>query len=221
MQKKIYFISGLGADESAFVALELPGIERVYLNWMEPLKGERIEQYAFRMAERITEPNPIIVGLSFGGMMAMEIAKLINVQQIILISSAKTRKELPPYFTACRFIPMHRILPLQSIALNTKLMSFFFGARNKLQQEKLKAIIQNTIRGFNAWAVNEVVNWKNETIQAPVFHLHGNADHLLPHRYLQADVLIEGGDHFMVFHKAKVVSEYILANIHKVDPQRH
>lgn len=210
MQKKIYFISGLGADESAFMALELPGIEPVFLNWMEPLKGEHIQQYAARMTKRITEPNPIIVGLSFGGMMAIEIAKLIPVQQLILISSAKTRKELPLYFRICRFVPLHRILPLQSIALNTRLMSFFFGARNQLQQEKLKAIIQNSIHGFNKWAVNEVVNWKNQSIQAPLFHIHGNADNLLPHRYVQADVLIEGGDHFMVVHKANEISEYIL-----------
>lgn len=97
---KIYFLSGLGADESVFKALHLPGVERVYLNWIEPLPKESMEAYAQRMANRIAEPNPIIIGLSFGGMMAMEIAKLITVKQLILVSSAKTAKELPPYFRA-------------------------------------------------------------------------------------------------------------------------
>lgn len=206
---KIYFLSGLGADESVFIGLDLPGVERVYLNWIEPLPKESIEAYAQRMAARITTPNPIIIGLSFGGMMAMEIAKLIPVQQLILISSAKTAKELPPYFRVCRYVPLHTILPLQSVANSNQLLSFFFGVRTYAQKERLKNIIRNTTQGFNQWAINALVNWKNETIQAPVFHLHGNADKLLPLSFVQPDIIIEGGNHFMIMQKAKEISAHI------------
>ena len=34
-----------------------------------------------------TSRNPILIGLSFGGMMCIEIAKLIPVEKVILISS--------------------------------------------------------------------------------------------------------------------------------------
>ena len=40
---KVYFISGLGADEKAFQLLQLPGVEPVHLNWMPPLKKESID----------------------------------------------------------------------------------------------------------------------------------------------------------------------------------
>jgi len=206
----VYFLSGLGADERAFAYLQLPGIEMIYLNWMEPLPQETMQQYALRMARRIKTPNAIIVGLSFGGMMAMEIAKHIAVRQIILISSAKTRQELPPYFRLCRYLPLHKLLPLDRIGLQPTIMRFFFGARTPNQQEILKQIIQNSIKGFNKWAIHQVVNWQNQTITAPVFHLHGNADNLLPLRYVNADYIIEGGDHFMIGAKAKKVSEVLL-----------
>lgn len=207
---KIYFLSGLGADETVFQGLQLPGMEPVHLNWTTPFPTESIQQYALRMADRVTEPNPVIIGLSFGGMMAMEIAKLIPVKQIILISSAKTYKELPPYFTACRLIPLHKALPLQSIANSNQLLNFFFGARSATQQEQLRNIIRNTTQGFNQWAVNAIVHWKNEIINAPVFHIHGNADRLLPIRFVHPDMIIDGGNHFMVMHKAKLVSEGIM-----------
>lgn len=206
---KIYFLSGLGADESVFRALHLPGVERVYLNWMEPLPKEPIEAYAQRMADRIAEPNPIIIGLSFGGMMAMEIAKLIPVQQIILISSAKIRKELPPYFAVCSYVPLHKLLPLQTVAYSNRLMGFFFGVRTATQKEQLKNIIRNTTKGFNQWAINALVNWKNQEINAPVFHLHGNADKLLPLSFVRPDIVIEGGNHFMIMQKAKEISVHI------------
>ncbi|MFZ6023556.1 MAG: alpha/beta hydrolase [Bacteroidota bacterium] len=206
---KIYFLSGLGADETVFYGLQLPGVERIYLDWMEPLPKESIEQYAGRMAARITEPNPIIIGLSFGGMMAMEIAKLIPVQQLILISSAKTRKELPPYFAACSYVPLHKLLPLHTVAYSDTLMGFFFGVRTNTQRAQLKKIIRNTTKGFNQWAINALVNWKNQQINAPVFHIHGNADKLLPLSFVKPDIVIEGGNHFMVFQKAKEISEHI------------
>jgi len=206
---KIYFLSGLGADESVFKALYLPGVERVYLNWMEPLPKESMEAYAQRMADRIIEPNPIIIGLSFGGMMAMEIAKCIPVKQLILISSAKTRKELPPYFAACSYVPLHKLLPLQTVAYSNTLMRFFFGVRTATQKEQLKNIIRNTTNGFNQWAINALVNWKNQQINAPVFHIHGNADKLLPLSFVRPDIIIEGGNHFMIVQKAKEISGHI------------
>jgi len=205
----IYFLSGLGADESVFIGLDLPGVERIYLDWIAPLPAETIEAYALRMAKRITDPNPIIIGLSFGGMMAMEIAKHIRVQQLILISSAKTCNELPPYFRVCRYLPLHKVLPLQSVAKSDRLMGFFFGVRSHAQKERLKKIIRNTTSGFNQWAIHALVNWKNEIINTPVYHIHGNADKLLPISFVRADVVIEGGNHFMIMQKAKEISEHI------------
>lgn len=212
---KIYFLSGLGADETVFHDLVLPNVDRVYLNWMEPLPDESMEAYAKRMAARIDDKDPIIIGLSFGGMMAMEIARLITVKQLILISSAKIRREIPPYFRLCRYVPLHKIVPLPLVAGSNWLLGFFFGVRNFSQKEQLKNIILNTTKGFNQWAIHALVNWKNETIPAPVFHIHGNVDKLLPLTFIRADVVIEGGNHFMVMQKAKEISTHILKVLEK------
>lgn len=206
---KIYFLSGLGADETVFHSLNLPGVEPVYLHWFSPHPKETLRAYAQRMAERIPEKDPILIGLSFGGIMAIEIAACISVKKIILISSIKTRKELPFYMRMCRLVPLHRLLPLHLVSRQPKLMGYFFGTRNSTQQERLKKIIEGTVPGFNPWAIDRLVNWKPDGLHKNLVHIHGNADHLLPHRYVKADHLIPNGSHFMIVHQAKEISALI------------
>src|SRR5205814_5443257 len=96
--KKIYCISGLGADEKAFAKLHVQGYQLVHLPWLIPVKDETIDEYAERMSRNITDHNPVIMGLSFGGIMGIEIAKkLIAVEKVILISSVKSFKEIPAW----------------------------------------------------------------------------------------------------------------------------
>src|SRR5687768_12603951 len=97
MMQKVYFISGLGADERAFSFLDLGFCEPVFIPWVRPLEGETVPAYAVRLKERIPEDFPIIVGLSFGGMVAVEIGKAFPCKKIVLLSSAKTQKEIPFY----------------------------------------------------------------------------------------------------------------------------
>jgi hypothetical protein len=103
--KHIYLISGLGADERVFKHLDLSGYKATYIQWLKPEKHESITSYAERLCGQITTTKPILIGLSFGGIMAVEIAKCIDTEKIILISSIKTRKEIPRG-TADKILPL-------------------------------------------------------------------------------------------------------------------
>ena len=207
--QKVYFISGLGADERVFQYLKLQQVEPVYLNWFPPQPGEKLESYALRMSEKITTPQPIIVGLSFGGMLALEIARIIPVKLVILISSVKSGKEIPFYFRVARYLPLHKVLPLTQMAHSKLVMRLFFGVRNARAQEVMQSIIANDIQGFNPWAIDQVVHLANKPLPCKVVHLHGTADILLPYRFVHADYTIKGGTHFMVATKAREISKII------------
>lgn len=86
---KIYVFSGLGVDKRVYDNIDFGTLDVEFIDWIEPLKNESLESYAFRISKKITEENPILIGLSFGGMLAAEISKIINVKKIILIASAK------------------------------------------------------------------------------------------------------------------------------------
>ena len=94
----IYFISGIGADERAFRLISLPGYEIRNVSWLEPLKNENLKSYSIRLSSQITTEDPIIIGLSFGGIIAQEIALHIKTKKVIIISSLKNRKELPSLY---------------------------------------------------------------------------------------------------------------------------
>src|SRR4051812_39165414 len=115
--KTIYCISGLAADERAFSHLRMDGHTVHYLPWLTPLPREPIGDYATHMSSVIQEERPILVGLSFGGMMSIEIAKLRPVAKLVLISSIKSRRELPLWMKLAGKLRLNRIFPLQSSRL--------------------------------------------------------------------------------------------------------
>ena len=89
--KTVYVFSGLGADERVFCKINFSGYTVHFIQWIAPKKNEAIEDYSLRLTAQITKENPILVGLSFGGMMAVEVAKHISTEKIIIISSAKSK----------------------------------------------------------------------------------------------------------------------------------
>jgi len=72
----------LGADEKAFSHLKIDGFNLVFIPWLMPDKNEPISKYAKRMAISITDKEPVLIGLSFGGIMCIEIARMIPVKKI-------------------------------------------------------------------------------------------------------------------------------------------
>jgi len=212
--KKVYFISGLGADEQAFSKLVLPGITPYHIQWKIPAHNETIETYATRMRQEITEPDPIIIGLSFGGIMAIEIAKQISCKKIILISSIKHRREKPMLFNLSAAAGLHKLLPMASFSKPNRLLYYFFGVhQNKRAQELINRLMTFMHPAYLQWAVHQIVNWQNDIVPRNLVHIHGKADQVLPAEKIKADYLIEKGSHFMVWTRAKELSEILLKEI--------
>ena len=91
--KTVYVFSGLGADERVFHKIDFSSYDVHFIKWITPKKNESIESYALRLTLQITKPLPVLIGLSFGGMMAVEVAKHIATEKIVLISSAKSKNK--------------------------------------------------------------------------------------------------------------------------------
>jgi len=119
--KKVYFISGLGADKRIFSNLDLSFCEPVFINWIKPFQKESLENYAYRLSEQIPEINPTIVGMSFGGMLLTEMAKNNPGIKGILISSNKTSIEFPFYWRIAKYFPIYKWVPA-SLSKNTALI---------------------------------------------------------------------------------------------------
>jgi len=207
----IYVISGLGADERVFQQVNFAGNPVTFIKWEHP-EGTSMSSYATKLLKLIREPKPILIGLSFGGMMAIEIAKQIDVQQLILIASVKTRSELPFYYKFAGYLKLHKLLPVSVLKSSNHLSNWFFGASNAHEKEILKLVLKDTDPVFLKWAINEIVRWKNEGYPTNIIHIHGSNDRILPIRNIKYDYKIDGAGHLMTLNKAREI-DAIMAEV--------
>lgn len=161
--------------------------------------------YAKRLSLQITHELPILVGLSFGGMMAMEIAKIIKVKKIVLLSSASNYYELPPFYKIIGALKLNRIIPKVLLKQHNMIVDYFFGISAREDKRMLKEILRDTDPHFLAWAINQILNWRNDITSAPVIHIHGNKDRIIPIRNIDLPAVIENAGHFMTMTHAKEV----------------
>lgn len=204
--KTIYCISGLGADERAFSRLQFDGYEVKHLPWLTPIAKETITAYATRMRQAITADNPILLGLSFGGMMCIEIAKQIPVEKVILVSSIQSSKQLPPWMRAAGFLKLNRIFPMKSYRITEPIQNRFIGISLREDIELVRSYRKNAPQQYLNWAINEVFRWNNDWQPSALFHVHGDADRIFPIRQVVPTHIIKGGGHFMIMNKAAEVN---------------
>ncbi len=176
----IYLFSGLGADERVFQKLYFSKYQVTFVKWVEPIKNEPIEAYAKRISFQIKHPNPILIGLSFGGMIAVEVAKVISTEKVILIASAKNRKEIPFYFRLLGRMRIDSLIPASILKKSNFLSNWFFGIESNTDKLLLKQILLDTNPIFLKWAIAKIIRWKNEVAIKNIIHVHGTADRLLP-----------------------------------------
>lgn len=209
MTKDLYVLSGLGADESVFHKIDFAGYTPTYIEWEIPGTKETIEHYAQRLAEQINTPRPILIGLSFGGMLAVEIAKIKAPAKVILIASAKTKDEIPPYYRALGKTKLHRLVPYRLLKRPGTWANWFFGAMSRSEKKLLKQVLYKTNTQFLKWAVDQILNWRNTTKVEPMYHIHGTADKLLPLRFVDCNFAVEDGGHLMVLGKAEAINDLL------------
>lgn len=203
---KIYTISGLGADQRVFDFLTLHH-EVVPVEWIKPLKGESIVDYSKRISNIIDSSEEFcLIGVSFGGLIATEINKILPSKLALLISSAETRKELPLFYRSLGKLHPTAFLPQFLFQIPSFLSQWLFRTQ---QKTLLNNILQDSDPYFVKWAVGELLRWKNTTRKENVFKIHGTADKMIPLKIPKKVSLVKGGAHFMIVDRAEEISEWV------------
>ena len=210
---KLYGISGLGADKRVFEYLTLD-CTLIPIEWIEPLKNETIENYSIRFSKSINREEDFgIMGVSFGGLIAVEISKRLNPKLTILISSAETKKELRTIYRIIGKTRLLKIIPQFLFDPPRIIANWVFGAKKK---KLLNQFLDDTDLKFAKWAVNELTNWKNnEKLSNPILKIGGTNDKLIPPLKDNNQRLIDKGEHFMIVDKADEISRIINNEIRK------
>lgn len=211
---KIYGISGLGADKRVFDFLEL-NYEFTALDWIAYKPKETIKVYAERLIETYqlaTKPNVVIVGVSFGGMIASEMHKLLNTKKTFVISSATKSDELPFLYALAGKLHLIRWIPNILLKPNVHILAFLFGTKKK---KLLKDIINDTDLDFLKWGIYAITKWKKTTSNSEIITIHGTKDKIIPVKG-QKKYLLKNGGHFMIVDRSAEVSSILNREIEEI-----
>jgi pimeloyl-ACP methyl ester carboxylesterase len=210
---KVYFISGLGADRRVFRHIRVPdAYEAVYLEWLRPGKDESLPAYAARMAGQVDTSEPFyILGLSLGGMIASEIARMHPNGKLILLASIPHARHLPGYYRWMQRILLHKLVPVGAIKTGVYLRRYF-TTESKEDKDMLRNMIRDADPYFIRWSLSAVLKWEAGEFPREVVHIHGTNDIVIPVRYTRPTHIIPGGSHLMIFDRAQDINS-ILAEI--------
>jgi esterase/lipase len=207
--KKIFVFSGLGADERVFVHLKIEGYQLIHVKWLKPIKSESLQDYAKRISAFVTDENLILMGLSFGGIVANEVSKIKPIEKLILLSTVKTKNEFPFYIRLVKAFQLHKMIPYSILRHFRILNNYVFSAQSREQKEMLRKIIDESDVDTIQWSIDKVVNWQNEIPPPKYLHLHGTKDIIFDCRKIKNAHFINGGGHLMVLSRANDISKLI------------
>ena len=198
----VYLMPGMAASPKIFEFLEFPEpIEVHWLSWIPPQSEETLTAYAQRMIERIKHPNPILIGVSFGGVLVQEIAQLIPTTKVIIISSVKSREELPLSIRMAQKTNMHRLLPLQWVENIEALALFTFGKAIKKRLSMYRRYLSERDVDYLRWSIHAIVHWQSPASVPNLLHIHGTEDAVFPIKGIQEPVIKIAGEHAMIITK--------------------
>ena len=200
---------GLAASSMVFENIKLD--DKKYslhrIDWIQPKKNESIKTYCVRLSKKIKHKNPVLLGVSFGGIIAQELDKIIKVKKLIIVSSVKSHKEYPILYKIARDYQLNNALPFgmfdNFIKFSLKLNINKLYKRIDLAERYLTE--RNEI--YLEWAVWSLLNWKQEKYRPDLIHIHGDKDKVFPIENISKCIKIKGGRHEMIILKAKWFNE--------------
>lgn len=207
---KLFLIPGLGADCRIYQHTNLQGHEVININWIQPESTDTLTTYAQKLTEQydIIE-NSVVIGNSMGGMIAVEIGKIIPLKKIILISSIRTVDEAPGYFSFFRNIPLYRYIPDNFIGSVDYFLDLFFGTLTKGEQTLFLDMLKGWTPEFLKWAIDAILAWDNHEKPLNSVLITGDRDMVFPVKNVQDAIIIKGGTHIMIFDKANEINKIL------------
>lgn len=199
----VYLMPGMAANPSIFEHIKLPPeeFELHTLSWILPEKEESLSSYAIRMNTHIVHNKPVLLGVSFGGVLVQEMAKHLEVEKLIIVSSVKSEQELPRRMKLSRKLRLYKALPAKLIEDIDVLAKYAFGETVKNRVALYQKYLSMNDRRYISWAVKEMVCWDQKEAYPNIIHIHGDEDRVFPLKYINAPIVVSGGTHIMVITK--------------------
>jgi len=204
----VYLMPGMSANSLIFEKIKFPeNFELHKLDWISPQIDESIENYAKRFSEKIIHKNPVLIGVSFGGILVQEISKIIKVNKLIIISSIKCNKEMPAHMKFGKITKSYKLLPVKWINDFESLISFVLGPKIKKRVDLYRKYLSVRDENYLSWSLREMIEWKQSKPLKNIIHIHGTKDLVFPTLYIKNFIEVPRGDHAMILKRAEWINQ--------------
>jgi hypothetical protein len=207
----VYFVPGLAAGSEIFRNIKLPKKYEIHiLEWLIPEKNESLQAYAKRMAFCIKEKDAILIGVSFGGVVVQEMNDFLKLKKLIIISSVKTRSELPRRMKLASFTKAYKLIPTSLVLSVEDLTKFSIGPKTKKRLSLYQQYLHVRDKQYLDWALEKMITWDQKEKIEGIIHIHGENDMVFPIKYIDGCTVIKGGTHIMILNKGRKISDKLL-----------
>ncbi len=210
MKCSVYFMPGMAASPQIFEYIKLPSkqFDVHLMEWILPVKNESIRDYCIRLLDQIKHEYPVLIGVSFGGVIVQELSKLLPVKKMIIISSVKSSKEFPRRMRLSKATHLHKALPTTLIKHFGTIASYSkILAPKKIEMYNKYLSVNDPL--YMDWALNTIINWDQEKAPDNLIHIHGDSDPVFPIKYIENCITVEGGTHVMIINRFRWFNEHL------------
>jgi len=194
---RLVLIPGLGADAQLFTAVR--HLAPVIPPWL-PVDGGNLANYARRYVDAgWIRPGDALGGSSFGGMLAQEIARLIPLRCLLLITTCRSRQGIAP---GLRFLsPLSRVVPVvhEPAPFIARILNLKLGGMTAAHRRVIKSWVRSGDPRYLRWAARVAGAWQGVALppNLPAFQIHGSHDRLMPAKRSGADTVVPGAGHLL------------------------
>lgn len=209
--QRIFFISGLGANERAFSRIGEVGCEKIMVKWMANEKNETLKEYAERLIKQYEiKSRDLVAGLSFGGLVAQKIAAITGQQKVILISGFRDKNDLRLPFRQALNTGLYRLLPSIRVPYVDSMIANILNSGTADSKTVLREMVRSMDYRLMKWSLEQIANTGDNTNKDVLLHnIIGDRDRIVRLWRNDTTYVVKGGSHFMVYDRAEEVTNII------------
>ncbi|MEK6702376.1 MAG: alpha/beta hydrolase [Planctomycetota bacterium] len=201
-QSTVVLFPGMGADARMFDGLREEFPRLVVPDWPDVDDRPSLRAFAGRVAERLSaaglaSPEMVLGGASFGGMVALEVAKIVKPRAVVLIGSCRHPSAIPRRLAwlewLCRPIPTSLLDHLKFLG---RAGDHGLGPMDDSHRRLLAEMMRDVPMRFVAWSSRAIFEWPGcPDPGVSVLHVHGRLDGMILSSRVVPDVWIDGAGH--------------------------
>lgn len=218
-------LPGLGAKSLLFQPQRNAFEDLIIPDWPAPQPHETLRTCAQRWAMSLTPRRPLFIGgVSFGGMVALELARSLNANGVFLIASCRDSRYVNPAYrllgAMARFFPMDlerwliREIGGDGLAWLQEL--------NQAEAALIRRVACDVDMPLLRWGGHQMLRWRfTEPLPCPVYQIHGARDDIIYPQPQQTDLLILDAKHLIHITHAAKVNQFIRERMACVKAMNH